>query len=991
MRGLYLLDPSSGEFTRYHHRDNDSQSLRVNFIFSLYEDSRNNFWVGTDGGGLHLMDRQAGTFKTYRTVDGLADNVVAGIIEDQQGFLWVGTQKGISRFDVDAQVFRNFDKRHGLADNLFNRNTPQLLDNGELFFGHSKGFILFDPQAIVTNRFTPPVVLTNLLILNQPMGLGVADSPLTQAIGAAKSITLKHTDSMFTLEFAALNFQMSDENKYRYRLIGFDKNWIDAGSKRTATYTNLDAGDYVFEVKGSNNDGIWGENVASLKISILPPWWLSFWAYAGYFCIVLLLLYWLWRAHQLKLVYEQKKVEQERSLVRRLQQVDKLKDEFLANTSHELRTPLNGIIGLAESLNESMDETLSQQAHNSLKLIAKSGKRLAVLVDDILDFAKLKNKALALNKKAVDIRVLVDVVASLSRPLMVGKPIVLRNQLAHDLPPVYADEDRLLQIFHNLIGNAIKFTHQGSINIYAERKAQDLVVTVEDTGIGIEPEQCEKIFQVFHQVEGHAERAYSGAGLGLSISKQLIELHGGTISVASSPGQGSRFTFNLPFTFELPDSSSRSESDVIEPSDVAELAEPELATHAASQRQKLPTLSIKLGHILVVDDDPVNRLVVSNYLELRNYRVSEAESGEEALAFIAEQQDVDLVLLDIMMPKMSGYETCKRLRALYQAYELPIIFLTARSQTNDLVLGFELGANDFLTKPIGKEELLARVATHMQLHGATTYLDKKVAERTEELHKKNEGLKQAQAELEQAYKKLEEASLTDPLTGLHNRRFLAKSMAADISMVDREYKNWKVTAQAKKETPSLLSAPILLPENHDLIFMLLDVDYFKSVNDEYGHSAGDKILEQLSRLLEVVLRDSDYLVRWGGEEFLIVARFCSRAEAPEMAERIRLAVASFQFDIGGGQMLTKSCSLGYAVYPFYPLVPTALTWEQVVDTADRAMYLAKKSGRNCWVGIGNNKEDSAHINPALNKDLVSLVASGTISVVSSIPNDDIIF
>jgi two-component system, sensor histidine kinase ChiS len=376
-----------------------------------------------------------------------------------------------------------------------------------------------------------------------------------------------------------------------------------------------------------------------------------------------------------------------------------------------------------------------------------------------------------------------------------------------------------------------------------------------------------------------------------------------------------------------------------------------------------------------------------NHLALRNYRVSEAASGEEALALVQELGDIDLVLLDIMMPKMSGYETCTRLREQYRTYELPIIFLTARSQTQDMVMGFDVGANDYLTKPITKEELLARVDMHLQLYRATQNLDRTVAQRTDELRSKNEGLTQAQQELEIANKKLEEASLSDPLTGLHNRRFLSQSMAADISMVEREYQNWLLANQGEGEDE--IRWP--LPKEHDLIFMLLDVDYFKWVNDTYGHSAGDKVLEQMSRLLEEVLRDSDYLVRWGGEEFLIVARFCSRAEAPEMAERSRLAVAHYPFDLGDGQQLQKTCSIGYAVYPFYPQAPNNLTWEQVVDTADRALYAAKNAGRDCWVGIASKPGAVLKMNPAADKNLNILLAEGAIEIAASVDRSRILF
>lgn len=975
IRGLYLFDPATETFTRYHHADNDPSSLSTDFVFALYEDSRSNFWVGTDGGGLNLMDRATGKFTAFTSNDGLADEVVAGIVEDPQGYLWLGTQKGIARFDADKKQFRNFDKRHGLNDNLFNRNTPLVMNSGELFFGNSKGFVVFDPAAITTNEYSPPVVFTNLLILNKPVDIGRPDAPLTASINHVPGINLTHKDSVFTLEFSALNFQMAEENQYAYRLLGFDSDWILAGPKRTATYTNLDAGDYVFEVKASNNDGVWSSKQASLNIHIAPPFWLNWWAYILYLLVVLVLLYWFLRIQQLKLRYEQQQVEQERSLVRRLQQVDKLKDEFLANTSHELRTPLNGIIGLAESLLDGLNGPLPVHTRDSLRLIAASGKRLSALVNDILDFAKLKNQGLVLHKKAVDLHVLVDIVITLSRPLVGNKPLTLHNHVPENLPAAYADEDRLLQILHNLIGNAVKFTHEGSINIYAAVKDDYIHVQIADTGIGMSAEQLADIFQPFHQVDGRAERAYGGTGLGLSITKQLVELHSGTISVQSNLGHGSVFSFTLPLSLELPANSSLDDN-------VQQLTQNsgEIQAQQVNVSRRTRGDQPHQGHILVVDDDSVNRLVLVSHLALRNYRVTEAASGEEAIALVKEHGDIDLVLLDIMMPKMSGYETCQRLRETYRAYELPIIFLTARSQTQDLVMGFEVGANDYLTKPISKEELLARVDTHLQLYSATQFLDRKVAERTEELRAKNEGLKQAQLELQKAYQKLEEASLSDPLTGLHNRRFLGKSIGADISLADREYQNWLSANKAGGEDDIYWP----LPKDHDLIFMMLDVDHFKWVNDSYGHSAGDKVLEQLSRLLEEVLRDSDYLVRWGGEEFLIVARFCSRDEAPEMAERIRVAVAQYVFDLGEGQQLQKTCSIGYAVYPFYPLVPNKVSWEQVVDTADRALYAAKNAGRDCWVGISSKPGATLQVNPAVEKNLALLLANDAVEIESSV-------
>jgi diguanylate cyclase (GGDEF)-like protein len=550
--------------------------------------------------------------------------------------------------------------------------------------------------------------------------------------------------------------------------------------------------------------------------------------------------------------------------------------------------------------------------------------------------------------------------------------VLFINRIPTDIATVFADEDRLVQILHNLIGNAAKFTDRGSITISVDRIDQALAVHVADTGIGIPADKLEHVFTSFMQVDGSVERKYGGTGLGLSITRQLVKLHGGDMSVQSVFGEGSTFTFTLPIV----DEAVTAEVSLIQDEsrhipDYGYL----LVSHDDAHVSETKTDKNIYEHILVVDDDPINRLVLVNFLSLRNYRISEAVSGEEAIAFIADGGAVDLVLLDIMMPRMSGYQTCKALRKTFPAHELPIILLTARSQTSDLVMGFDVGANDFLTKPVTKEELLARVATHLQLRDVTRNLDSKVAERTEELQRKNLGLRQTQLELESAYKKLEQASLSDPLTGLHNRRFLNKFLAADVAIVEREYLNW-----TKPSSEGLL---LEKPTESDFIFIMLDVDYFKSVNDSFGHGAGDHVLEQFGVVLKTALRESDYLVRWGGEEFLVVVRFTVRTEAAEMAERIRQVVASYSFDIGNGQMLQKTCSIGFACYPFYEQAPSVMTWEQVVDTADRALYAAKKSGRNCCVGLAAGDAADIQINPAVDENLPALITQEAIAVIHS--------
>jgi diguanylate cyclase (GGDEF)-like protein len=569
----------------------------------------------------------------------------------------------------------------------------------------------------------------------------------------------------------------------------------------------------------------------------------------------------------------------------------------------------------------------------------------------------------------------VDVVLTLSKPLLDDKKVVFINKIPKNFPGVYADEDRVLQILHNLVGNAVKFTDRGVISLSA-RVDQDVVrVEVSDTGTGIPSDRLGDIFESFMQVDGSINRSQGGAGLGLSVTKQLVELHGGKIWVESILGVGSSFYFTLPVSFGLPEES---QIKAVIPTQYNPQEDENLPAPIVSQARDG-------NRILIVDDDAINRKVIANFLGMGGYQIVEASCAEDAINMIYQHNHttdagaaIDLVLLDVMMPRISGYEACKMLRETYQAHELPIILLTARTQLNDLVLGFDAGANDFLVKPVAKEALLARVATHMQLHDVTRNLDRKVAERTEELNQSNRVLKNAQQELQAAYKKLEEASLSDTLTGLHNRRFLNKSLPADVALVERAYQDWLGT---QGNAP----LPVTRPLEQDLVFMLLDLDWFKSVNDTYGHGAGDKLLEQFSQLLRNTLRESDYLVRWGGEEFLIVIRFCNREEVTELAERIRQKVETFKFDLGSGRWVSKTCSIGMAAYPFYPTAPAALTWEQVIDTADRALYIAKHRGRNCWVNVTwAGTGESEQINPAASDSLISLAAAGVINIESSV-------
>ncbi|WP_108927093.1 response regulator [Leptospira johnsonii] len=385
----------------------------------------------------------------------------------------------------------------------------------------------------------------------------------------------------------------------------------------------------------------------------------------------------------------------------RLISLDKLKDEFLANTSHELRTPLQGIIGIADSLKRGVGGPLSESITRQLGMIVTSGQRLSSLVNDIIDFSKLKHKDLNLNLRSVDLYQAVNFTLELNRISADETKIKLVNAILPEFPDLLADENRLQQILQNLVSNAIKFTEKGEIVVSARIKALGIAeVSVKDTGIGIDPVEHQKVFEFFEQVERGDSKNSSGAGLGLAISRALVVLHGGEIGVESSSGSGSRFYFTIPLV-----------SGKIPRSDGKELKNYKEGNHLGSTvaLQNESSDSEKNARILVVDDEPVNLQVIQNYLSLRNISSVTAKSGMEALEILQKDKEFDVVILDVMMPKMSGLDTAREIRKTLSTLELPILMLTAKNQDKDLMAALNNGANDYLLKPFDFEELILRI------------------------------------------------------------------------------------------------------------------------------------------------------------------------------------------------------------------------------------------------------------------------------------------
>jgi len=384
--------------------------------------------------------------------------------------------------------------------------------------------------------------------------------------------------------------------------------------------------------------------------------------------------------------------------------LDKLKDEFLANTSHELRTPLNGIINITQSVLKSSGDSLSAVHKENLAAVKAAGEHLNSLINDILDIARLKQGGMKLDLKPVNLHMSAAVVVYVFEFLLKGKDIVIRNEIPEGLPDVMADDERLKQIFYNLIGNAVKFTEEGSVEISAKVKEDMVEVSVRDTGIGIPEERFPKIFEAFVQVRGDAARSYEGLGLGLSITKKLVELHGGEILIQSEMGKGSNFIFTLPVAKE----PARDREYLQELPPIPDL-------HAFSEAASIELEGDGRFNILAVDDDTANLRAIANVLALEGYGVKGAVSGQEAMDLLEGGYNFDLLVLDLMMPGMTGFEVLEAIRGRYSCVDLPVLILTARTQDEDLQVGFDVGANDFLRKPFNADELRARVKTLVQL------------------------------------------------------------------------------------------------------------------------------------------------------------------------------------------------------------------------------------------------------------------------------------
>lgn len=627
---------------------------------------------------------------------------------DDNGDLWIVTDNYLLRYNSKTNSFRKFGKADGLDMDEFYIHLCCKSTSGKMFFGGNKGIVTFFPDEIKDNPFPPDVVITNLSLFNRPKEKFEFEKDITEL----KVVELSYSQNDLHLEFVALHYSYPANNQYKYKLENFDNNWIDAGTQRNATYTNLDPGEYEFKVIASNCDGIWNETGTSIKIIINPPIWATTWAYLLYALLTLALIYFFWKLNlrriKAKHEYEMSKFEAEK-----LHEVDEMKSRFFANISHEFRTPLTLILGPAKDI---IEKSKDNEAKQNAGLIKRSANRLFGLVNQLLDLSKLEAGKMKLETREIDIIPLLKGLVLSFSSLAERKKITLSFNTTEEKINVYLDRDKIEKIINNLLSNAFKFTPEGGkIDFTVTKQTNTLELRISDSGKGIAKDHLDKIFDRFYQIDRSYTREQEGTGIGLALTKELVELHKGKIKVESEEGKGTTFIVRIPLGRDhlKPEEIVGEKTETLVQTPKEDF---ELVTETTNRKEKTDIdllLETDKPLLLVVEDNSDVRKYIISHLE-ENYRIQEAVDGEDGLKE-AFNHIPDLIISDVMMPKMDGFELCNKLKTDERTSHIPIIMLTAKATSQDKISGYETGADDYIMKPFDAAELKVRIKNLIEI------------------------------------------------------------------------------------------------------------------------------------------------------------------------------------------------------------------------------------------------------------------------------------
>lgn len=691
--------PESVSFKSYSLRNRKLNSLNVQCIF---EDSKKRLWVGTEGGGLNLYDRGKDVFVPVNKQFNLPGDVIYNIQEDGKGNLWMGTNLGLIKLnvpnDLRQSTYRLYTTGDGLQDNFFIRNAT-FKKNGEMFFGGHKGYNSFFPDKLQERETPSPIVITDIKIFNK--SLSSLEEDVRQKISEqtpdfTHKIELSYKENNFSIEFAALSYVNPMQNKYAYKLEGFDKDWqyTDA-SRRFAYYNNLESGTYTFKLRATNENGIWGERETTLQVVILPPPWETWWAYCIYLIIIIAIVYYSVKTvrNRIRLRNELqiKELEQAKS-----EELNHAKLQFFTNITHELLTPLTIISAALDEL-----KVLSPQNNEYHLIMGNNISRLIRLLQQILEFRKAETGNLKLKVSKGDLAVFVKKGVESFRPLMKKKKMHFSVVCDPESIPGYFDSDKLDKILYNLLSNASKYNKEGGfvqVNIKYDTTGEQAVLTVKDNGMGISPQAMKSLFKRFY--EGDYRRFNTiGTGIGLSLTKDLVELHNGTITVESEVGSGTVFCVTIPVDRSFY-KEEEIDDELITPEET--IKDLQLSMPQAEEQPEAKSYSI----LLIEDNEDLLQLMVK--LLKRDYNVFTALNGKEGIV-VVENEDIDLVVSDIMMPEMDGIEFCKYVKNNLDTCHIPVVLLTAKSKEEDRIEAYDSGADGFIVKPFNLTVLHAKI------------------------------------------------------------------------------------------------------------------------------------------------------------------------------------------------------------------------------------------------------------------------------------------
>lgn len=700
-------------------------------VRAILEDSKGNFWVGTEGGGLILFDRKKGKIiHRYSDANGLSNNAVLSMLEDNKGHLWISTFNGLTQFNPVQKIFKNYYQDDGLQSNQFLYNAAYKLQSGELVFGGINGFNIFYPDSLRGRQYVPPVLLTGLRINNLPVSID--NKYVTELSGdKIEVLEIPFNEAVLSFDFAALEYSAPKKITYAYYLQGWDKDWNYSGKLRTANYTHLSEGIYFLRIKSTNADGIWNPQEVRIKLIVLPPWYRNWWAYAIYLLLIgaAIYLYLQYRARQAKLTFEmslaklnaektqaqylREKAERETEKVinERDKEINEKRLSFFTNISHEFRTPLTLIINPLKEMVEKGGDGKPANL-NELNIVYRNARRLHSLVDQLLLFRKAdasidQLKVCRLNFYELCREVYLAFVHQ-AKVLKVEYEFKCANV---DLE-LYADREKMEIILYNIISNALKYTPEGGKVVFSvEESANKIEVSVADNGYGIPVEIGDKLFERYYQVQQKGIPSKSGFGIGLYLVKQFIDAHKGKVSYQSEPGKGTTFFIDLQkgkehfAEFNVLEETSGSTELLKE---LVEDAEAMLENQPVKERKAdLESLINENKSLLVVDDDEEIRQYIARVFQ--KFTVFQAHNAEEALQ-LAGQYVPDIIISDINMQGISGIDLCKNIKDDPSLSHIPVILLTGSSSAATKLEGVEGGADDFITKPFDKELLEARVA-----------------------------------------------------------------------------------------------------------------------------------------------------------------------------------------------------------------------------------------------------------------------------------------